>query len=130
MYRGLGKDALNNAPRLCINSHVFNYVRSFLGFAKEEVTLPREHNSSIAKAFKLLGVLDIRSIRFSLFPSELCYLVLLKYIAISCDCSKLPVKLSNLWNLQTLIIETSSRELEINADIWKMAQLRHIQINT
>ncbi|KAI5659305.1 hypothetical protein M9H77_28098 [Catharanthus roseus] len=131
--------SLNNARRLCINSHVFNYVtskpsgkyvRSFLSFAKEEVTLPREHNSSIAKAFKLLRVLDIRSIRFSLFPSELCYLVLLKYIAISCDCSKLPVKLSNLWNLQTLIIETSSRELEINTDIWKMAQLRHVQINT
>ncbi|KAG5521263.1 hypothetical protein RHGRI_033721 [Rhododendron griersonianum] len=39
---------------------------------------------------------------------------------------------SNLWNLQTLIAETSSRAtrtIDIKADIWKMFKLRHLHTN-
>lgn len=124
--------------RLCVNSHILDYVkakptgeyvRSFLSFAKEEIHFPPENISSILKAFKLLKVLDIRSILFTRFPAEFIYLVLLKYIAISCNLKVFPEKMSTLQNLQTIIIDTSSRTLEIKADIWKMAQLRHFHTN-
>lgn len=129
---------LDTYRRLCINSNVLDYVtakpsgqrvRSFLSFAKEEVTLPLDLISSIPKAFRLLRVLDVRSIIFTRFPSDLLYLVLLKYVAISCNFKVLPEKMANLRNMQTLIIETSSRILDIKADIWKMALLRHLHTN-
>ncbi|XP_027114242.1 putative late blight resistance protein homolog R1A-3 [Coffea arabica] len=124
--------------RLCVNAFVADYikskpsgefVRSFLSFAKDETTLQPEHVSLIPKAFKLLRVLDARSLILTRFPTDLLYLVLLKYIAVSCNFKILPEKLSNLWNLQTLIVETSSRTLEIKADIWKLPQLRHVHTN-
>lgn len=127
-----------NTRRLCINSHILeyfrgkptgDYVRSFLSFPREQIQLPQEHISSIPKAFKLLKVLDIRSIIFTRFPAEFVYLFLLKYIAISCNFKVFPEKLSTLLNLQTIIIDTSSPALEIKADIWKMAQLRHLHTN-
>lgn len=130
--------ALKSYRRICINSNVYNYViskpscervRSFLTFAKEETTLSPDHISSIPKAFRLLRVLEARSITFTRFPNELLYLVLLKYIAISCNFKFIPDKLSNLRNLQTIIIETSSRTLEFRADIWKLALLRHLNTN-
>lgn len=125
--------------RLCVNSHVkefitrakptVEHVRSFLSFAKGETVLAQNHISSILKAFELLRVLDVSSINFSHFPLELFYLFLLKFIAISSSFKVLPEKMSNLENLQTIIVETSSRTLEIKADIWKMAQLRHLYTN-
>ncbi|XP_027095551.1 putative late blight resistance protein homolog R1B-16 isoform X2 [Coffea arabica] len=128
----------HNARRLCIHPHNLehikvkptgDYVRSFLSFAKEQIQLPQEHISFIPKAFKLLKVLDIGSIIFSRFPAEFFYLLLLKYIAISCHFKVFPGKLSTLLNLQTIIIDTSLRALEIKADIWKMPQLRHLHTN-
>ncbi|KAL3510826.1 hypothetical protein ACH5RR_030227, partial [Cinchona calisaya] len=128
----------DNFRRLCVNAYVSDYmkskpsgefVRSFMSFAKEETTLQPEHVSLIPKAFKLLRVLDVKSLIFTRFPTDLLYLVLLKYIAVSCNFKVLPEKMSNLWNLQTLIVETSSRTLEIKADIWKLAQLRHLHTN-
>lgn len=129
---------LDTYRRLCINSNVLDYitckpsaqrVRSFLSFAKDEIIMPLDLIPSIPKAFKLLRVLDIRSIIFSRFPVDLLYLVLLKYIALSSNFKLLPEKISNLRNMQTIIIETSSRTLEIRADICKMALLRHVHTN-
>ncbi|KAL3501683.1 hypothetical protein ACH5RR_036132 [Cinchona calisaya] len=134
----LSPDTCDSFRRLCVNAVVSDYikskpsgecVRSFLSFAKEETTLQPDHISFIPKAFKLLRVLDVRSIIFTRFPTDILYLVLLKYIAISCHFKILPEKMSNLWNLQTLIVETSSRTLDIKADIWKLAQLRHLHTN-
>ncbi|KAG6405585.1 hypothetical protein SASPL_133176 [Salvia splendens] len=122
--------------RLSIHSRVLNYisskpngpqVRSFLCFSTEESILPPEHISSIPAAFKLLRVLDGRSIIFTRFPTDLTQLVHLRYIVLSCTFKILPAALSSLWNIQTLVVETSSRTLEIKADIWKMIQLRHVK---
>ncbi|XP_047937620.1 putative late blight resistance protein homolog R1B-17 [Salvia hispanica] len=122
--------------RLSIHSRVLNYisskpngpqVRSFLCFSTEESILPPEHISSIPAAFKLLRVLDGRSIIFTRFPTDLTQLVHLRYIVLSCNFKILPAALSSLWNIQTLVVETSSRTLEIKADIWKMIQLRHVK---
>lgn len=126
--------------RLCINSHVKEYiistnkrtgkfVRSFVSFAKEDFVLPLEYISEIPKAFKLLRVLDVRSIKFTRFPTELFYAFLLKYFAMCSDLKTIPEKVSYLRYLQTLIFHTTQRSIDIKADIWKMKQLRHLHTN-
>ncbi|CAI9107958.1 OLC1v1007454C1 [Oldenlandia corymbosa var. corymbosa] len=90
------------------------------------MTLEPEHVSSIPKTFKLLKVLEIQSLIFTRFPVDLCNLVLLKYISISTNFPTLPSSLSALWNLQTLIVSTTCRTLDIKADLWKMPHFRHL----
>ncbi|KAK4437378.1 putative disease resistance RPP8-like protein 2 [Sesamum alatum] len=80
-------------------------------------------------AFKLLRVLDVRAIIFTRFPFYLTQLVHLRYIALSSDFKVLPEAISKLWNIQTIIVFTSSRILEIKADILKMIYLRHLETN-
>ncbi|KAL3501680.1 hypothetical protein ACH5RR_036129 [Cinchona calisaya] len=125
----------------CISSHISTYIskkpsaesaRSFLSFAQEETFLQEDICAHIVKPFKLLRVLDILSVKLTgRFPTaQLLTLVLLKYIAISCDLKLLPEKMSKLINLQTIIIHTTSPTLDIKADIWRMSQLRHLYTNT
>ncbi|PHU28196.1 hypothetical protein BC332_00289 [Capsicum chinense] len=38
----------------------------------------------------------------------------------------LPASISKLWNLETLIVGTKARELDIQVDIWKMSQFKHL----
>ncbi|KAE9450864.1 hypothetical protein C3L33_17236, partial [Rhododendron williamsianum] len=89
----------------------------------------REHTSFIHEAFKLLRVLEMRSINLPVFPVKMKELVHLRYIALHGDFEILPASISYLWNLQTVIIETTSRTLKVEADIWKMLQLRHFFTN-
>lgn len=127
---------LDDCTRLAINSSVIEYVRSslsgervrsFLSFSKEQnERLPKKYTQNIPKAFKLLRVMDVESVKFEIVPPTLYQLVLLKYVAISSDIETLPEELSHLWNLQTIIIKTSSPTLRIEADIWLMRQLRHL----
>lgn len=125
----------NYLRRLCVHSHVLGFicskpsgphVRSFLCFALEERDLPREHTAFIHGSFKLLRVLDVRSINLSRFPSEIIQLVHLRYVALSGNFKVLPSSITNLWNLQTLVVVTTSRNLDIQTDIWKMLQFRHL----
>ncbi|CAL5427998.1 unnamed protein product [Camellia sinensis] len=127
--------ALNKYRRLCIHSRVLDHistkpsgphVRSFLCFASEERELRREHMSFIHDAFKLLRVFNIKSISLPIFPSKIKDLVHLRYVSLSGCFEVLPASISELWNLQTISIETSSRNLKVEADIWKMLQLRHL----
>ncbi|KAK1423626.1 hypothetical protein QVD17_18932 [Tagetes erecta] len=124
--------------RLCVHSHVNNFihskpygphVRSFLCFPSEETELSREHTSFIHEAFKLVRVLDMRPINISRFPAEITQLVHLRYISIFGNFKFLPPSISKLWSLQSLIVETTSRELDIQVDIWKMSQFRHLHTN-
>ncbi|KAL2509916.1 Disease resistance RPP8-like protein 3 [Forsythia ovata] len=130
--------ALENYGRISIHSGVSNYisskphgprVRSFLCFSSEKIILQAEDISAIPRAFKLLRVLDARPISFTRFPTDLVQLVHLRYLVLSSDFKILPAAISSLWNMQTLIVETSSRTLEIKGDIWKMIQLRHLKTN-
>ncbi|KAL2544906.1 putative late blight resistance protein-like protein R1B-13 [Forsythia ovata] len=130
--------ALEMYRRLCIHSRVLNYisskpfgprVRTFLCFSSEETILQAEHISSIPGAFRLLRVLDAKPISFTRFPTDLAQLVHLRYLVLSSNVKILPAAISSLWNMQTLIVETSSRTLEIKGDIWKMIQLRHLKTN-
>ncbi|KAJ0652910.1 putative virus X resistance protein-like, coiled-coil [Helianthus annuus] len=124
--------------RLCVHSHVMNFihskpsgphVRSFLCFPSEETELSREHTSFIHEAFKLVRVLDIRSINISRFPVEITQLVHLRYISIFGNFKVLPPSISKLWSLQSLVVETTTRDLDIQVDIWKMSRFRHLHTN-
>ncbi|KAL1553937.1 putative late blight resistance protein R1A-10 [Salvia divinorum] len=124
--------------RLCIHSNVVMEflrkrpkgpgVRSFVCFSKETIGLPAEHTGSIPDAFALLRVVDATPLKFTKFPAKLTKLIHLRYIALSGNEFKaLPEGVSNLWNLQTVKIDTTSRELEVRVDISKMVQLRHLK---
>ncbi|PIN20016.1 Apoptotic ATPase [Handroanthus impetiginosus] len=130
---------LQRYRRLCIHSNVLNFisskpfgprVRSFVCFSRDEIIMPIENISDIPTAFKLVRVLDVNPIKFNRIPSELYHLVHLRYVALSfINVAILPAAFSKLWNLETLIFFTTSRTLEVKADIWEMIHLRHLKTN-
>ncbi|CAA0818616.1 Putative disease resistance RPP13-like protein 3 [Striga hermonthica] len=129
---------VRHCRRVSIHSRVLDYIssgpvgphiRSFLCFSPEETVLPPVHASSIPTAYKLLRVLDARSLIFPRFPTDLTQLVHLRLLVLSISAKILPLTFSSLWNLQTLIVHTSSRTLEVKFDLWKMIQLRHVKTN-
>ncbi|XP_073148137.1 putative disease resistance RPP13-like protein 3 [Henckelia pumila] len=121
--------------RLCVHLNILDFisskpdgpnVRSFLSFGLEEKDVPRQHTTFIPEAFGLVRVLDLRSLNFPRFPNEIVQLVHLRFMALFGNFKILPASISNLWNLQTISIGTMSCDLKIQADIWKMLQLRHL----
>nr|GMD46762.1 putative late blight resistance protein homolog R1B-8 [Ipomoea batatas] len=99
---------------------------------KSEVPLARDELVVIPNIFPLLRVLNIESIKFNddMLPKEVYRLYLLKYISISGNLSVLPKSFKNLVELETLVIKTTSRTLQIEGGIWNMEKLRHVRINT
>ncbi|KAI3454413.1 hypothetical protein Pfo_011076 [Paulownia fortunei] len=141
----MSKEGVFNPPvsevqkcrRLCIHSNLSEFlsgklngprVRSFLSFYNDPIVLKPNYVSAIPDAFNLLRVLDSRSIRLHQFPKGVMKLIHLRYITLSGDnLHVLPEVISELWNLQTLVVNTRSRSLTVRADIWKMIQLRHLK---
>ncbi|PIN02942.1 Apoptotic ATPase [Handroanthus impetiginosus] len=130
--------SIKECRRLCIHSNVLDFlsvkpcgprVRSFVCFSKDETDLPLDRNTAITAAFKLLRVLDFRPFKFSKIHSDLYQLLHLRYISLSLSIGVLPAHFSKLFNVQTLIVDTSYRTLDIKADISKMNQFRHLKTN-
>ncbi|KAK6148286.1 hypothetical protein DH2020_019198 [Rehmannia glutinosa] len=123
--------------RLCIHSDPTDFlstepkgprVRSLLCFNKEPTALNPKYSSAIPDGFKLLRVLDSQSIIFHQFPKRVTQLIHLRYITLSGDnLHVLPEAISELWNLQTIIVDTKSRHLTVKANMWRMIQLRHLK---
>lgn len=105
------------------------HVRSFVCIPKDDLILPQANSSAIPAAFKLLRVLDVKPIKFTKIHGDMYQLIHLRFITLSFNLQTLPEKFSKLWNIQTLIVHTTSRTLEVKADIWKMKQLRHFKTN-
>ncbi|WMV28170.1 hypothetical protein MTR67_021555 [Solanum verrucosum] len=134
-----GKQELATYRRLCIHSLVPEFlstkpsgehIRSFLCVGSKKIDMPPNEIPSIPKAFPLLRVLDAESIKFNRFSREFFKLFHLRYIALSTDKIKtIPADFGNLWNVQTLIVETQQATLDIKADIWNMTRLRHVCTN-
>ncbi|KAK4438516.1 putative late blight resistance proteinR1B-16 [Sesamum alatum] len=130
---------IENYRRLCIHSNLSDFlsagrklkgpgVRSFLCFYRKPFAMQPKYISTIPDAFTLLRVLDYMSVKFNQFPIRVAKLIHLRYLTLSWDdLDHLPVDISELWNLQTLVIDTKSRTLNIQANIWKMIQLRHLK---
>ncbi|KAG5608197.1 hypothetical protein H5410_019478 [Solanum commersonii] len=108
------------------------HVRSFYCFSskQKQTELSRNEIILLHKAFPLIRVLDVESLNF-LFSKDFNQLFHLRYIAISGDIKALPPPFGKFWNLQTLILNSSTSEptLDVKADIWNMLQLRHLHTN-
>ncbi|KAG8368553.1 hypothetical protein BUALT_Bualt15G0057500 [Buddleja alternifolia] len=137
---GKFEPSVETSRRLCIHSSVLSFVslkpfvcgphvRSFVCFSREEITLPTENTSAIPAAFKLLRVLDVKPINFTRIPTDMYRLLHMRYVHLTFDLNILPQAFSKLWNIQTLIVDTTSRTLEIRAEIWRMVHLRHLKTN-
>nr|GMD43637.1 putative late blight resistance protein homolog R1B-14 [Ipomoea batatas] len=96
----------------------------------EEIHLTPEQLEYILKHFPLLMVLNIESLKFKLLPNELYSQYFMRYLAITADISSLPKSLERLPWLQTLVIKTTERALQINGGIWNMKELRRVHTNT
>ncbi|XP_016473834.1 disease resistance protein RPP13-like isoform X1 [Nicotiana tabacum] len=111
---------------------IAEHVRSFLCFSSEEQSQfsAPDNFQLILKAFPLIRVLKIEPVKI---PSSkyLNQLFHLRYISISGDFKELPAFFGKFWNLQSIIINTSTPEptLNIKANIWNLSQLRHFQTN-
>nr|GMD16773.1 putative late blight resistance protein homolog R1B-14 [Ipomoea batatas] len=127
--------------RICVHSTVLDFlkserkpsgehVHSFLSFCSNEIDTPIEHLATIPKSFPILRVMDVESLKFKLLPKQLYELSYLKYLAVSTDLKLLPKVFSRLWNIQTLVFNTTENSLEVKADIWSMSKLRHVHSNT
>nr|Q6L403.1 RecName: Full=Putative late blight resistance protein homolog R1B-17 [Solanum demissum]AAT38770.1 Putative late blight resistance protein, identical [Solanum demissum] len=83
--------------------------------------------SLILLNFKFLKVLDLeRQVVIDFIPTELFYL---RYLSASIEQNSIPSSISNLWNLETLILKgISAKTLLLPSTIWDMVKLRHLHI--
>ncbi|KAF3665558.1 Late blight resistance protein R1-A [Capsicum annuum] len=91
------------------------------------------HNySSIAQAshifhrFKFLKVLDLELAEIDSLPTNLVHL---RYFAAGIDQKSIPSSISNLWNLEYLILKSSQRTLFLPNTLWKLVKLRHLDVS-
>ncbi|XP_047964410.1 putative late blight resistance protein homolog R1A-10 [Salvia hispanica] len=92
-----------------------------------------QYPTPIDVGFRLLRELDALKLRFYTFPTEILTLVLLKYLALSCN-GELPATISKLFNLRVLIIHPHMNIRRCGApsyipiQLWDMQELEHIEI--
>ncbi|KAH0714417.1 hypothetical protein KY284_007322 [Solanum tuberosum] len=104
----------NGITRTCISLQSFYY------------TFP-EGIYSIVSEFKLLKVLDVLTFWLD-FSSVISELVHLRYVAARIEEG---VSLDKLRNLQTIIFKSAGKtELEQPLDIWRMSDIRHLDIGS
>nr|GMD27080.1 putative late blight resistance protein homolog R1B-8 [Ipomoea batatas] len=109
------------------------HIRSLLLFSSPKGAtfyLTNEEIATIPNTYPLLRVLNIEfSINLKLQLNGLSKLHLLKYLAIKGNLDSLPKSFRSLRGLETLVIETTARKLDIDEAIWKMKKLRHVHTN-
>nr|ABO93013.1 putative disease resistance protein [Solanum tuberosum] len=86
--------------------------------------------SRILLNFKFLKVLDLEhQVVIDSIPTELFYL---RYISAHIEQNSIPSSISNLWNLETLILNRTSaatgKTLLLPSTVWDMVKLRHLHI--
>ncbi|KAH0756249.1 hypothetical protein KY290_026519 [Solanum tuberosum] len=86
--------------------------------------------SHILLNFKFLKVLDLEhQVVLDFIPTELFYL---RYLSAYIDQNSIPSSISNLWNLETLILKrrraVKDNTLLLPSTIWDMVKLRHLHI--
>ncbi|XP_006367614.2 putative late blight resistance protein homolog R1B-23 [Solanum tuberosum] len=86
--------------------------------------------SRILLNFKFLKVLDLEhDVVIDFIPIELFYL---RYLSAHIDQDSIPSSISNLWNLETLILNrrpvVNQETLLLPSTIWDMVKLRHLHI--
>lgn len=125
-----------NQQRLCVYSLQEHFersrifcpsVRSILFFPLDNADGPKHcrilFNLCI---FKLLNVLNLEQIHLGFcFPSETLLLIGLRYLAAQGDFDSIPSSITNLSNLETLLVKSGYRAA-LPDTIWNMQKLRYL----
>ncbi|KAH6767787.1 hypothetical protein C2S52_018770 [Perilla frutescens var. hirtella] len=134
-------ERVKNHRRLAIYSNVllaykevYNYVASVSTVRSLLCTGPyHQYQVPICWEWKLLRVLSALTIRFYEFPVEVVKLTCLKYLALTCN-ANLPPSISELWNLQFLIVHQHSSIKRVGVvsylpvEIWDLQELELLNI--
>ncbi|KAH6771635.1 hypothetical protein C2S51_010039 [Perilla frutescens var. frutescens] len=92
-----------------------------------------QYQVPICTQWKVLRVLNVFTIRFYEFPVEVLKLILLRYLALTCN-ADLPASISKLWNLEFLIVHQHSGikrvgvESYVPVEVWDLRNLEHLEI--
>ncbi|CAH1419422.1 unnamed protein product [Lactuca virosa] len=100
-------------------------VRSLLCFTRK--TTITDIISKFFPSFSLLRVLSLEKCRLLYFPPGLALLVHLRYLYIWL--SSFQPSICILWNIQTLIVKTSSSPMVLPSNISNLVNLRHLRSN-
>ncbi|CAI9093656.1 OLC1v1029211C1 [Oldenlandia corymbosa var. corymbosa] len=124
--------------RLCIDAEWTKFVNTKpSGSFVRSLRLVGDYNllevypcpSVVLDSFRRLNVLDLECIVIQgPFPRKITRMVHLRFLAIRCDAGQLPSSISNLWNLETLILK-DSRYVTLPETFWLMKNLRHVHID-
>ncbi|XP_057789422.1 putative late blight resistance protein homolog R1A-4 [Salvia miltiorrhiza] len=128
---------IKDSHRLCFRSGLSKFleenpcgphVRSFLCFYEQPVKLEPQYISVIPDGFKKLRILESRCIIFNHFPAKITKLIHLRYLTLYIETLKIiPEPITQLRNLQSLVIETKTRSITMKANMWNMARLRYLK---
>ncbi|KAK1416339.1 hypothetical protein QVD17_32128 [Tagetes erecta] len=111
------------------NNYRYDKISSMLFSPSELGKVLLEGRSFCIDLYKALKVLDVASIPISSFPCEATQLINLRYLAIQAHEGSPQESISNLINLQMLII-LSRKNILIPKSIWNMVNLRHLYIKS
>ncbi|CAI9108642.1 OLC1v1008300C1 [Oldenlandia corymbosa var. corymbosa] len=121
----------------CVNREHFavskpsgSFVRSLLFFATSDIYPRCPYDVSfIPINYRRLRVLDLESINIGAsFENGIELLVDLRYLAVCGDMESIPASLSNLENLESLLVKSLKRKVVLPETLWRMRNLRHIYV--
>ncbi|KAH0675426.1 hypothetical protein KY285_023227 [Solanum tuberosum] len=105
-----------------VRSLLFNVIDSDNSFFPHNI-------SFIFDSFKLVKVLDLESVNIGgTFPSEIQFLIHLKYFAAKTGGNSIPSCIANLWNLETFVIRGLGGEVILPSSLLKMVKMRNIHV--
>ncbi|CAN4081256.1 unnamed protein product [Withania somnifera] len=103
-----------------------SYVGSVL--VQQDTTYRRIAISNILQNFKFLKVLELeRGVVIDSFPTDLVHL---RYFSVKEFEGSIPSSISNLWNLETLTLQSVSDMTTVPITISNMVRLRHLHISS
>ncbi|XP_073127927.1 putative late blight resistance protein homolog R1A-3 [Henckelia pumila] len=137
------RDASSSTPMIsshdrCFHSHDFHDISETTSCAPNirapfcYVEYEGSKQIRTSYVYKFVRVLNLCSLLLFAFPLEILQLFYLRFLELWVQkLENLPTKISNLWNLESLIItkEEGLGGVTITFSIWKMTKLRHLRIS-
>ncbi|KAL7098886.1 hypothetical protein ACP275_09G046900 [Erythranthe tilingii] len=138
----VSEESINSQRRLCIHNNVvlaFEQVHKHMESVEDACSLlcfgpKQKYPIELYLRFKLLKILDAVSIRFYDFPEEILELLQLSYLSITCDGDEIPPSISNLQNLEVLIVHrhhivksSPDSPVYLPEEIWKIHKIKHLE---
>ncbi|XP_058068501.1 probable disease resistance RPP8-like protein 4 [Magnolia sinica] len=138
--------AIHPAPSkyTCLN-RTNAHLRSLLWIDLTKGEVEKKQEQFLFRGFSLLRVLDLSYMKMRKVPKEIGTLIHLRYLGFwlagvdicdwclngcNSDLLSFPSSMSNLHNLETLYVKTSYETIYIPSFIWKMQQLRHVNVSS